>query len=75
MSDSVTPWTVAYQASVSTEFSKQEYWSGMPFLFPEELPNPVIEPWSPAVQADSLPFELQGSPRLHVSTFLDFLPT
>ena len=41
------------------EFSRQEYWSGLPFLSPEELPNPGIEPWSPASQADSLPFELQ----------------
>ena len=41
------------------EFSRQEYWSGLPFPSPEELPNPGIEPWSPALQADSLPFELQ----------------
>ena len=41
------------------EFSRQEYWSGLPFPFSEELPNPGIEPWSPALQADSLPFELQ----------------
>ena len=44
------------------EFSRQEYWSGLPFLSPEELPDPGIEPWSPASQADSLLFELQGSP-------------
>ena len=43
------------------EFSRQEYWSGLPFPSPEKLPNPGIEPWSPAWQADSLPFELQGS--------------
>jgi len=42
-------------------FSRQEYWSGLPFPSPEELPNPGIEAWSPASQADSLPFELQGS--------------
>jgi len=40
------------------EFSREEYWSGLPFLSPEELPNPGIEPWSLALQADSLPFEL-----------------
>ena len=42
-------------------------WSGLPFLSPEELPNPGIEPWSPAWQADSLPFELQGSLPCHVA--------
>ena len=51
-----------HQASLSTEFSRQEYWSGLPLSSPEELPNSGIEPWSPASQADSLPFELQGSP-------------
>ena len=43
------------------EFSRQEYWSGLYFLSPEDLPEPGIEPWSPASQADSLPFELQES--------------
>ena len=42
--------------------SKQEYWSGLPFLSPEDLPDPGIEPGSPEWLADSLPFELQGSP-------------
>ena len=56
----VTAWTVARQAFLSMEFSRQEYWSGLPFPSPEELPNPGIEPWSPASQADSIPFELQG---------------
>ncbi|XDA90361.1 hypothetical protein R6Z07F_019956 [Ovis aries] len=46
-------------ASLSMEFSRQEYWSGLPFPSPEDLPSPGIELWSPA---DSLPFELQGSP-------------
>ena len=55
------PTTVAHQASLSMEFSRKEYWSGLPFPSPEELPNPGIETWSPAWQADSLPFELQGS--------------
>ena len=59
----VTPWTVARQASLSMGFSRQEYWSGLPFLSPEELPNPGIKPWSLASQAGSLPFELQGSPK------------
>ena len=47
------------------EFFRQEYWSGLPFPSPEEIPNSGIEPWSPALQAGSLPFELQGSPYIH----------
>ena len=43
-------------------FSRQEYWSGLPFPSPEDLPDPGIEPGSPVLQADSLPFELQGRP-------------
>ena len=58
VSDSATPWTIAHQASLSMEFSRQKYWSGLPFPSPEELPNPGIKPWSPALQADFLPFEL-----------------
>ena len=45
----VTPWTVAYQASQSMGFSRQEYWSGLPFPSPGDLPNPGIEPGSPAL--------------------------
>ena len=56
------PMGVARQTSLFMEFSRQEYWSGLLFPSPKELPNPRIEPWSPASQADSLPFELQGSP-------------
>ena len=52
-----TPWTVAYQAPPSMEFSRQECWSGLPFLSPEDLPNPGIEPGSPALRADALPSE------------------
>ena len=48
-----TAWTAAHQAPPSMEFSRQEYWSGLPFASPEELPNPGIEPRSPALQADS----------------------
>ena len=58
------------------EFSRQEYWSGLSFPSPEDLPDPGIEPWSPALQADSLPFELQGSPQSESetrSTVLDSL--
>ena len=56
----VTPWTIALQAPLSMGFSKQEYWSGLPFPSAGDLPNPGIAPWSPALQADSLPTELQG---------------
>ena len=48
-----TPWTVAYQAPLSLGFSRQEYWSGLPFPSPGDLPDPGIEPWSPALQADA----------------------
>ena len=58
----MTPQTVAQQASLSMGFSKQEYWSGLPFPSPEDLPDLGIEPGSPALQAESLTFELQGSP-------------
>ena len=50
----VTSWTVAHQIPLSLEFSRQEYWSGLLFLSPGDLPEPGIEPGSPALQADSL---------------------
>ena len=53
-----TPWTVACQAPLSMGFSKQEYWTGLPFPSPGDLPDPEIEPRSPALQAGSLPDEL-----------------
>ena len=52
-----TPRTVAYQAPQSMEFSRQEYWGGLPFPSPQDLPHPGIEPGSPAFPADALPFE------------------
>ena len=60
LSDSVTSWTVAHQAPLSVRFSRQEYWSGLPFPSPGDLPNPGIEPGSFALQADSLLSELPG---------------
>ena len=54
----VTLWTVAYQAPLFMGFSRKEYWSGLPFPSPGDLPNPEIEPGSPALEADSLPTEL-----------------
>ena len=58
----VTPLTVAHQAPQSIGFSRQKYWSGLPFPFPGDLPNPGIKPRSPALQANSLLTELPGKP-------------
>ena len=58
----VTPWTVVYKAPLSVEFSRQEYWSGLPFPSPGDLPDPGIKPRSPTLQADALPFEPPGKP-------------
>ena len=55
-----TPWTIAHQASLSTGFSKQEYWSGLPFPSPGDLPNLGIEPGSPALQAGFLASDPPG---------------
>ena len=54
------PWTVSYKAPLSMEFSRQEYWSGLPFPSPGDLPNPEIEPGSPTLQADAFPSEPPG---------------
>ena len=62
MSDSAAPWTVAYQAPPSMGFSRQEYWSGLPFPSPGDLPDPGIEPRSPALEADALTSEPPGKP-------------
>ena len=70
---------MAHEAPLSMEFSKQEYWNGLLFPSPGDLPNPGIEPWSPELQADALPLNisvsfvsydvgssaLQGSPHSH----------
>ena len=55
-----TPWTVAYQASPSMGFSKQEYWSGLPVPSPGDLPNPETGPGSPTLEADPLTSEPPG---------------
>ena len=55
-----TPWTEGCQAPLSMEFSRQEYWSGLPVPSPGDLPDPEIEPGVPALQADSLLFEPAG---------------
>ena len=58
----VIPWTVAYQAPPSMEFSRQEYWSGLPFHFPGDLPDSGIEARSPTLQTDTLPSESPAKP-------------
>ena len=66
MSDSVTPWAVAHQAPPSPEFSRQEYWSGLSFPSPGDLPDPGIELGSPALQADALPSEPPGRHQINI---------
>ena len=58
---SATLWTVAHQAPPSMGFSRQEYWSGLPFPSPGDLPNPGIEPKSPTLQVDALTSEPPGN--------------
>ena len=58
----VTPWTVAFQVLLSMGFPRQEYWSGLPLSSPGDLPDPGIEPGSPALLADSLLSEPTGKP-------------
>ena len=59
--DSATPWTVAHLAPLSMEFPRQEYWSGLPFPSPGDLPDPGIKTRSSVFQADSLFLSHQGS--------------
>ena len=63
-----TPWTVAHQALPSMGFSRQEYWSGLPFPSPGDLPDPGIEPRCPALQADTLISEPPGKPSREAGT-------
>ena len=70
MSDSLPPHTIVHQAPLSMGFSRQEYWSGLPFPSPGHLPNPWIKPGSPALRADSLPSEPPGKTLLHLTTSL-----
>ena len=67
----MTPWTVAPQAPLLMEFSRQEYWSGLPFPTPGDLPDPGIEPESPAWQVDSLPLSHLGRPNeiIHIRCY------
>ena len=60
-------WTVAHQAPLSMGFSRQEYWSGLPFPSPGDLPDPGIEPMSPALQADAKTSEPPGEPAIAIA--------
>ena len=61
MSDSATPWSIAHQAPLSMGFSRPEYWSGLPFPSPGDLPNQGTEPISPTLQADAFTSEPPGN--------------
>ena len=63
-----TLWTVAHQAPLSMGFSWQEYWSGLPFHPPGDVPSPGIQPKSSTLQADSLPSEPPGKPGIQLFT-------
>ena len=66
----VIPQTIAHQAPLSIGFSRQEYWNGLPFTYPGDLPDPSIVTGSPALQADSLPTELRQKPISVIITYI-----
>ena len=68
-----TPWTIAHQAPLSMGLSRQESWSGLPFPSPGDLPDPGIEPWSPALLADSLPPEPPGKYSYTTDTDISYI--
>ena len=70
-----TPWILPCLAPLSIEFSRQEYQSGLPVPFPQDLPDPGIKPASPALQADSLPLNYSGSPTVGIFIPLANTPT
>ena len=69
----VIPWPAACQAPLSMEFSRQEYWSGLPFPSSGCLPDPGIKLGSPELQADSLPSEPPGKPHVNNTTFYNVI--
>ena len=69
-----TPWTIAYQVPPIMGFSRQEYWSGLPFPSLGDLPDPGIKPGSPRLQADAVPSEPPGKPKVQHLTSLAPLP-
>ena len=70
-----TPWIVAYQAPPSMEFSRKEYWSGLSFPFPGDLPNPGIEPGSPALQAHAYLWATREAPEALTDLQYCFIPS
>ena len=62
----VTPWALAHQAPLTMEFSRQEYWSGLPFFPPGDLPNPGIKPASPALAGGFFTAEPLGKPKIYI---------
>ena len=74
MTDSCDPMDCSLPAPLSMEFSRQEYWSGLPFPSPGALPDPEIEPRSPAVQICSLPTEPQGKPHTTDTVYKNRVP-
>ena len=70
----VIPCTITHQAPLSMGFPRQEYWSGLPFLSPEDLPDPGIEPASSVWQADSLPLSHLGNPMKFLYIYIYSLP-
>ena len=66
----VTPWTLAHQVLLSIGYSRQEYWSGLPCPFLGHLPDPGMEPRSPALQVDSLPSEPPGKSRRQITLYV-----
>ena len=67
-----TPWTTAYQTSPFMGFSRQEYWSGLPFPAPGDLPDLGIEPGFPTLPADALPSEPPAKP-LYIYTYIQYM--
>ena len=67
-----SPWTAAHQVPLFMRSPRQEYWSGLPFPSPGDLPNPGIKPASPALRVDSLPLSYQGSPPFWLSSVYIF---
>ena len=63
-------WTLAHQALLSIGYSREEYWSGLPCPFPGDLPDPGMEPRSPALQVDSLPSEPPGKSRRQIALYV-----
>ena len=71
----MTPWTAAHQAPQSMGFSRLEYWSGLPFPSPGDLPDPRIEPGSPALEADALTSEPPGKQISIISVYKNIVVT